>query len=181
MASSHCACGSPLSPPSPPHCPVYRFLFTFYFLLGNIISSSPYATTSFNFFFNWKWDIYTSLYQSKFQIQKFVYKKKLKKLYINEYYIRKKKKICMLRVGFEPTPFRTRTLIWRLRPTRPSQHHDYMFSWDSICLKKKLKTHHNHTKPQISCKMKNKGYYWKHKTKLIKTLDILKWFNLYIK
>ncbi|KAJ0091445.1 hypothetical protein Patl1_13231 [Pistacia atlantica] len=27
----------------------------------------------------------------------------------------------MLRVGFEPTPFRTRTLIWRLRPTRPSQ------------------------------------------------------------
>ncbi len=22
-------------------------------------------------------------------------------------------------VGFEPTPFRTRTLIWRLRPTRP--------------------------------------------------------------
>lgn len=51
------------------------FLFTFYFLLGNIISSSPYATTSFNFFFNWKWDIYTSLYQSKFQIQKFVYKK----------------------------------------------------------------------------------------------------------
>ena len=28
----------------------------------------------------------------------------------------------MLRVGFEPTPFRTRTLIWRLRPSRPSQH-----------------------------------------------------------
>ena len=27
----------------------------------------------------------------------------------------------LLRVGFEPTPFRTRTLIWRLRPTRPSQ------------------------------------------------------------
>ena len=26
----------------------------------------------------------------------------------------------MWRVGFEPTPFRTRTLIWRLRPTRPS-------------------------------------------------------------
>ena len=25
-------------------------------------------------------------------------------------------------MGFEPTPFRTRTLIWRLRPTRPSQH-----------------------------------------------------------
>ena len=24
-------------------------------------------------------------------------------------------------MGFEPTPFRTRTLIWRLRPTRPSQ------------------------------------------------------------
>ena len=34
---------------------------------------------------------------------------------------RKKKKTSMLRVGFEPTPFRTRTLIWRLRPTRPSQ------------------------------------------------------------
>ena len=33
----------------------------------------------------------------------------------------KRKKINMLRVGFEPTPFRTRTLIWRLRPTRPSQ------------------------------------------------------------
>ena len=27
----------------------------------------------------------------------------------------------MLTVGFEPTPFRTRTLIWRLRPTRPYQ------------------------------------------------------------
>ncbi|KAK7349575.1 hypothetical protein VNO77_07042 [Canavalia gladiata] len=27
----------------------------------------------------------------------------------------------LLRVRFEPTPFRTRTLIWRLRPTRPSQ------------------------------------------------------------
>ena len=27
----------------------------------------------------------------------------------------------LLRVGFEATPFRTRTLIWRLRPTRPSQ------------------------------------------------------------
>ena len=34
--------------------------------------------------------------------------------------IQKGKKI-LLRVGFEPTPFRTRTLIWRLRPTRPSQ------------------------------------------------------------
>ncbi|KAG4920032.1 hypothetical protein JHK82_048992 [Glycine max] len=31
-------------------------------------------------------------------------------------------KTLLLRVGFEPTPFRTRTLIWRLRPTRPSQH-----------------------------------------------------------
>ena len=31
------------------------------------------------------------------------------------------KSLFMLRVGFEPTPFRTRTLIWRLRPTRPSQ------------------------------------------------------------
>ena len=29
--------------------------------------------------------------------------------------------VILLRVGFEPTPFRTRTLIWRLRPTRPSQ------------------------------------------------------------
>jgi hypothetical protein len=29
--------------------------------------------------------------------------------------------LVVLRVGFEPTPFRTRTLIWRLRPTRPSQ------------------------------------------------------------
>ena len=28
----------------------------------------------------------------------------------------------LLRVGFKPTPFRTRTLIGRLRPTRPSQH-----------------------------------------------------------
>ena len=28
----------------------------------------------------------------------------------------------LTRVGFEPTPFRTRTLIWRLRPTRPSRH-----------------------------------------------------------
>ncbi len=27
----------------------------------------------------------------------------------------------LLTVGFEPTPFRTRTLIWRLRPTRPCQ------------------------------------------------------------
>ncbi len=27
----------------------------------------------------------------------------------------------VLTVGFEPTPFRTRTLIWRLRPTRPCQ------------------------------------------------------------
>ena len=34
----------------------------------------------------------------------------------------KLKKSHLLRVGFEPTPFRTRTLIWRLRPTRPSQH-----------------------------------------------------------
>ena len=32
-----------------------------------------------------------------------------------------KKQKVLLRVGFEPTPFRTRTLIWRLRPTRPSQ------------------------------------------------------------
>ena len=31
------------------------------------------------------------------------------------------KRAYLLRVGFEPTPFRTRTLIWRLRPTRPSQ------------------------------------------------------------
>jgi hypothetical protein len=31
------------------------------------------------------------------------------------------KKLTMLRWDFEPTPFRTRTLIWRLRPTRPSQ------------------------------------------------------------
>ena len=31
----------------------------------------------------------------------------------------------MLRVGFEPTPFRTKTLIWPLRPTRPSQLCDY--------------------------------------------------------
>jgi hypothetical protein len=34
---------------------------------------------------------------------------------------RGKKMLNLLRVGFEPTPFRTRTLIWRLRPTRPSQ------------------------------------------------------------
>ena len=27
----------------------------------------------------------------------------------------------LLRVGFEPTPFLNRTLIWHLRPTRPSQ------------------------------------------------------------
>ena len=41
---------------------------------------------------------------------------------INKSYIyEEKKKTSMLRVGFEPTPFRTRTLIWRLRPTRPSQ------------------------------------------------------------
>ena len=33
----------------------------------------------------------------------------------------KNEKWFLLRVGFEPTPFRTRTLIWRLRPTRPSQ------------------------------------------------------------
>ena len=26
----------------------------------------------------------------------------------------------LLGVRFKPTPFRTRTLIWRLRPTRPS-------------------------------------------------------------
>jgi hypothetical protein len=32
----------------------------------------------------------------------------------------------LLRVGFEPTPFRTRTLIWRLRPTRPSQLHAFL-------------------------------------------------------
>jgi hypothetical protein len=28
----------------------------------------------------------------------------------------KKKKLKLTRVGFEPTPFRTRALIWRLRP-----------------------------------------------------------------
>jgi hypothetical protein len=37
-------------------------------------------------------------------------------------YMKKAKKLT--RVGFEPTPFRTRTLIWRLRPTRPSRHVD---------------------------------------------------------
>jgi hypothetical protein len=34
----------------------------------------------------------------------------------------KKIQNLLTRVGFEPTPFRTRTLIWRLRPTRPSRH-----------------------------------------------------------
>ena len=32
----------------------------------------------------------------------------------------KHRKKIMTRVGFESTPFRTRALIWRLRPTRPS-------------------------------------------------------------
>ncbi len=35
--------------------------------------------------------------------------------------------LMVLTVGFEPTPFRTRTLIWRLRPTRPYQLDSY--SW----------------------------------------------------
>ena len=34
--------------------------------------------------------------------------------------LKTKPKKMLMRVGFEPTPFRTRTLIWRLRPTRPS-------------------------------------------------------------
>jgi hypothetical protein len=40
----------------------------------------------------------------------------------------------VLRVGFEPTPFRTRTLIWRLRPTRPSQQFYINLIVQRICL-----------------------------------------------
>ncbi|KEH23090.1 hypothetical protein MTR_7g066320 [Medicago truncatula] len=59
----------------------------------------------------------------------------------------------MLRVGFEPTPYRTRTLIWRLRPTRPSQldkamkknQNSNLISSDDVainCLARVPRSHH---------------------------------------
>ncbi|RDX73305.1 Glucuronoxylan 4-O-methyltransferase 2, partial [Mucuna pruriens] len=44
---------------------------------------------------------------------------------LNSYYYRPVTLAQIIIVGFEPTPFRTRTLIWRLRPTRPSPRTSY--------------------------------------------------------
>ncbi|ESR41268.1 hypothetical protein CICLE_v10027220mg [Citrus x clementina] len=55
----------------------------------------------------------------------------------------------LLRVGFEPTPFRTRTLIWRLRPTRPSQHFmSWLLAWHCCFLRQSCKSYKN--TPQVN-------------------------------
>jgi hypothetical protein len=54
-------------------------------------------------------------------VESWIWKKKLMNSLQTITRVTGKIKKYLLRVGFEPTPFRTRTLIWRLRPTRPSQ------------------------------------------------------------